>query len=304
MNPPENGKPKLDPAPLNLPEKLAAAQQRESHWLTLAGNPNLSPMAAAWLLDKAKSSRASADLYRKALAYQEQIARADSGKLMGLDTLPQRRRLSSDRQISIPSTTPGPASSGGSRPTNPARRLAPESPPKSSDPVLSDNRTEFQALAQQARANDRPTKASPKQQMNRKSALERIAQAEEALQDPRLGQRRRQRYIRTIARAELELGLATHPSTAPSPNPRPRTIESETHLMRSQPLPPPENSSTTSPPPELLDHWAPGGEPSSSGELGALQRREIGGTAPRRTEKGSSKVTRLLSDRLFLAVRH
>ena len=70
MNPPENRTPKMDPAPMSLREKLQAALAEENCWRGLAGNPSLSPKAAAWALDRATSSKASADLYRKALAYR------------------------------------------------------------------------------------------------------------------------------------------------------------------------------------------------------------------------------------------
>ncbi len=84
------------PPTLSLEVKLALAQKEERKWRALAANPNLSPKAAAWALEQARSARAVVTLRQKALAYQEQIAGVDLEKLMGLDKLPKGPAPSAD----------------------------------------------------------------------------------------------------------------------------------------------------------------------------------------------------------------
>jgi hypothetical protein len=99
------------------------------------------------------------------------------------------------------------------------------------------------SLAQQAGAEESPERTIPQNPVDRKSALERIAQAKEALQDPTLREVRRQRYIRAIARAESELGLDVHPSVGSNPNLPSRAAEATTNQARLRPETQPEKSS-------------------------------------------------------------
>jgi hypothetical protein len=53
-------------------EKLALSQQNAEKWAKIAAKPGLSPQAAEWASNVARSSKAAADLYQKALAYESQ----------------------------------------------------------------------------------------------------------------------------------------------------------------------------------------------------------------------------------------
>jgi hypothetical protein len=74
MKSPKPAKPKPDktqsaqPQPEPSPqEALAKAQADAEHWGAIAAQPNLSPEAAAWAFNLARSARASATLWGKAL---------------------------------------------------------------------------------------------------------------------------------------------------------------------------------------------------------------------------------------------
>jgi hypothetical protein len=70
MNSPASSpKPRHAP-PLSLPEKLARARADQAKWNRVAAHPSLSPEAAAWAKDAARSSAAAATLYQKALAWE------------------------------------------------------------------------------------------------------------------------------------------------------------------------------------------------------------------------------------------
>ena len=70
--------PKPQPQPeLSPQEKLAKAQANADHWGAIAANPNLSPEAAAWAFNLARSARASATLWGKALQAQDQPQQGD-----------------------------------------------------------------------------------------------------------------------------------------------------------------------------------------------------------------------------------
>ena len=56
--------------PLSLPEKLAQAQADLAKWSRVAAHPNLSPEAAAWAKDAARSCAAVVSLYQKALDWE------------------------------------------------------------------------------------------------------------------------------------------------------------------------------------------------------------------------------------------
>ena len=55
---------------LSPQQKLAKAQANADHWGAIAANPDLSPEAAAWAFNLARSARASATLRQKALQAQ------------------------------------------------------------------------------------------------------------------------------------------------------------------------------------------------------------------------------------------
>ena len=57
------------PAEASPQEALATAQADAERWAKLAGDPQLSPRAAAFAAEQGKSARASASLWRKAAAH-------------------------------------------------------------------------------------------------------------------------------------------------------------------------------------------------------------------------------------------
>ena len=59
-----------NPQPLTSLDKLAKAQADATYWGQLAVDPQLSPTAAAWALNQARSARAEAALRQKALQSQ------------------------------------------------------------------------------------------------------------------------------------------------------------------------------------------------------------------------------------------
>lgn len=59
-------------APLSPEEKLVAAQADEVHWRKVAANPNLSPRAAEWARDQARSAAAEVRLRLKGAAYRRE----------------------------------------------------------------------------------------------------------------------------------------------------------------------------------------------------------------------------------------
>jgi hypothetical protein len=59
-------------------EKLALSQQNAEKWAKIAAKPGLSPEAAAWAWNAARSFKAAVELGQKALAYQEQIDGVDT----------------------------------------------------------------------------------------------------------------------------------------------------------------------------------------------------------------------------------
>jgi hypothetical protein len=58
------------PAPLTPPEKMARAKADAAKWHRIASSPNLSPRAAAWALDMARSAEAEVRLRRKGAVYR------------------------------------------------------------------------------------------------------------------------------------------------------------------------------------------------------------------------------------------
>jgi len=69
---PRTQQPQPNPAPApSLEEKLATAKAEQDKWTWIAAHPSLSPAAAAWARDAARSAGAAAALYQKALIHQE-----------------------------------------------------------------------------------------------------------------------------------------------------------------------------------------------------------------------------------------
>ena len=64
----------------SLSQKLAQAQQEADKWSQVAATPGLSPKAAAWAQGVARSSKAAAILYEKAMAFQ-QLQNSQSSQL-------------------------------------------------------------------------------------------------------------------------------------------------------------------------------------------------------------------------------
>ena len=60
--------PKPQPEP-NAEQALAKAQADADHWGAIAANPNLSPEAAAWAFNIARSARAEVALRQKAVLW-------------------------------------------------------------------------------------------------------------------------------------------------------------------------------------------------------------------------------------------
>ena len=58
---------------LSAQEKMALAQANLAKWLEVAASPNLSPKAAAWARDAARSFQAEVTLRHKAQAHQKKI---------------------------------------------------------------------------------------------------------------------------------------------------------------------------------------------------------------------------------------
>lgn len=83
------------PKPPSPQEKMAAAQADADKWTQVAANPNLSPRAAAWAQNMARSAKAEVQLRQKDLAYQgENPPQESSGdpyldRLLGLNSSPQ-----------------------------------------------------------------------------------------------------------------------------------------------------------------------------------------------------------------------
>jgi len=222
-----------EPQPLSQQEKMVLAQQEVERYRGLAANPNLSPRAAAWALDMARSAQAEVSLRQKAIAWEaEQANPTEQGNNSALaepTTLPELPRGSGHVQ-------------------------------SHAQPVLKNSlglsAEEFQkawmmgqtlaalSLAQQESAKEGAEQACSKPPMDRQSPLERIAQANKALQDPTLREARRQRYIRAIAKAEVELGNAALPSAAVAQKPLPRATAA-TDFAASQPPAPPESPPAT-----------------------------------------------------------
>ena len=68
--------PKPQPEP-NPDQALAKAQADADHWGAIAANPNLSPEAAAWAFNLARSARASATLWGKAVLWARSKGHGD-----------------------------------------------------------------------------------------------------------------------------------------------------------------------------------------------------------------------------------
>ena len=70
--------PKPQPQPeLSPQEKLAKAQADADHWGAIAANPNLSPEAAAWAFNIARSARAEVALRQKAVLWARSQGQGD-----------------------------------------------------------------------------------------------------------------------------------------------------------------------------------------------------------------------------------
>ena len=66
---PKPSKPSQPQEPVLSPqEKLAQVQAQQQKWSMVAASPNLSPKAAAWARNAARSFQAAADLYQKGIA--------------------------------------------------------------------------------------------------------------------------------------------------------------------------------------------------------------------------------------------
>ena len=119
MKSPDSSQPEKNPeqpAPLNPEQKLALAQQDAEKFQALAGSPNLSPNAAAWALDMARSAKAEVALRQKAAAYQAEqqnpVTQGDDAALkvllgLPLNNSPQSQPSSSNQPKATPSTSPG-----------------------------------------------------------------------------------------------------------------------------------------------------------------------------------------------------
>jgi hypothetical protein len=68
--------PKPQPEP-NAEQALAKAQADADHWGKIAADPNLSPEAAAWAFNLARSPRASATLWGKAVLWARSQGQGD-----------------------------------------------------------------------------------------------------------------------------------------------------------------------------------------------------------------------------------
>lgn len=90
------------PVPLNPEQKLALAEQDRERWKAAAANPDLSPRAAGWALDLARSAGAEVRLRQKALAWQNQ---QDNPILQGDDAA-----LAQTLQLPLSSSPPSPQS--------------------------------------------------------------------------------------------------------------------------------------------------------------------------------------------------
>jgi len=62
----------LNPPKPSLEQKLAQAQADAAKWTQIAENPNVSPEAKQVALIAARSSKAAARLYRKALTWERE----------------------------------------------------------------------------------------------------------------------------------------------------------------------------------------------------------------------------------------
>ena len=67
-------KPQPEPSP---EQALAKAQADADHWGEIAADPNLSPEAAAWAFNVARSARASATLRGKAVLWARSQGQGD-----------------------------------------------------------------------------------------------------------------------------------------------------------------------------------------------------------------------------------
>ena len=103
------------PAPLNPEQKLALAQQDAEKFQALAGSPNLSPSAAAWALDMARSAKAEVALRQKAAAWeaeqQNPVTQGDDAALKVLLGLPLNNSPQSQQSTIQPSPKATPSTS-------------------------------------------------------------------------------------------------------------------------------------------------------------------------------------------------
>ena len=103
------------PPALSLEEKLQGAAADLQLYQSLAAKPGLSPMAARWVNDQARSARSALRLYQKALLYQdnqEDEAQAQEDdpyvlSLLGLQQSPQGQPTASTGRKASSSTKPG-----------------------------------------------------------------------------------------------------------------------------------------------------------------------------------------------------
>ena len=89
---------------LSPQEKLAKAQADADHWGKIAADPNLSPEAAAWAFNIARSARAEVALRQKAVLWARSQGQGDQMTML--------RSL-----LNLPAPTPSPPPS--SDPTTP-----------------------------------------------------------------------------------------------------------------------------------------------------------------------------------------
>ena len=115
MKSPQSSQQDQQPAPPSPEQKLLAAQQDVQRWQQVAASPNLSPRAAAWALEQARSARAEVKLRQKAAAYQAQqenpLEQGDDAALavvlgLPLNGSPQSQPNPSPTGQQPPSTSP------------------------------------------------------------------------------------------------------------------------------------------------------------------------------------------------------
>jgi hypothetical protein len=115
----QSQQPSQEQAPLSPQAKMQAAQADAEHWKAVASNPDLSPKAAAWALDLARSAQAEVRLRQKGLAWQAEQAQnpllqTDDqalAQILGLNSSPPNQQNPSPMGNQSSSTSPGTSAS-------------------------------------------------------------------------------------------------------------------------------------------------------------------------------------------------